>query len=158
MCHAEAQGTPSSSIETESVSLSWLAYIEKGFEEEQKEGFPDATVVAHYGIIRDLLLAPDDDNGAVPRAIGSFHNNYNTGFFGEDFGLRKPPEYAAGDVLNSITLIIFEIVEYVPFTDIRHDRLANVLIGLKSSAAQVFQPDVRVVHSDSKVLPPLLTV
>ncbi|KAJ4320910.1 hypothetical protein N0V84_005614 [Fusarium piperis] len=106
---------------------------------EENEQFDSGAI--YFEIIRDLLLTPDNDKTAVPRAIKRFNEHYIAGFAGEDFGRRQPPEYAAGDILNEISIAVFETVGKVAFTDIKHDRLANFLIGLKRDAAVEFNKD-----------------
>ncbi|UPK95267.1 hypothetical protein LCI18_006202 [Fusarium solani-melongenae] len=110
----------------------WLIHVE-GRIAEENEQFDSGAI--YFEIIRDLLLAPDSDDTAVPKAIKQFNEHYVAGFAGEDFGRRQPPEYAAGNILNEISIAVFETVGKVSFTDIRHDRLANFLIGIKREAA-----------------------
>ncbi|CAM1504653.1 Fc.00g022440.m01.CDS01 [Cosmosporella sp. VM-42] len=117
----------------------WSKSLVKRIKEEREADFSDAT---HHEIVRDMLLAPDDDDSAVPRQSTVSQKNYIAGFASEDFGMRKHPEYTAGDVLNSILLVVFETGDYVPFRDMGHDRLTNLHIGIKQSAAQKFNPDV----------------
>ncbi|RSL94797.1 hypothetical protein CDV31_014161 [Fusarium ambrosium] len=116
----------------------WLSYVEDRITEENEQ-FDSGAI--YFEIVRDLLLAPDDDDTAVSKAIKRFNENYVAGFAGEDFGRRQPPEYAAGDILNEISIAVFETVGKVSFTDIRHDRLANFLIGLKRDAAGEFKKE-----------------
>lgn len=117
----------------------WLIYVEDRIAEENDQFYSGAI---YFEIIRDLLLAPNDDDTAVPRAIKRFNEHYVAGFAGEDFGRRQPPEYAAGDILNEISIAVFETVGKVSFTDIRHDRLADFLIGIKRDAADEFRKEV----------------
>ena len=117
----------------------WLIHIEGRIAEENEQ--LDSGAI-YFEIIRDLLLAPDSDDTAVTKAIKRFNEHYVAGFAGEDFGRRQPPEYDAGDILNEISMAVFETVGKVPFTDIRHDRLANFLIGIKRDAADEFGKEV----------------
>ncbi|KAM6510643.1 hypothetical protein FSOLCH5_011088 [Fusarium solani] len=113
----------------------WLIHIEDRIAEENEQSDSGAI---YFEIIRDLLLAPDDDDTAVSKAIKRFNEHYVAGFAGEDFGRRQPPEYAAGDILNEISIAVFGTVGKVSLTDIRHDRLANFLAGIKRDAADEF--------------------
>ena len=123
---------------------SWLIHVEDRIAEENEQ-FDSGAI--YFEIIRDLLLAPDSDDTAVPKAIKRFNEHYVAGFAGENFGKRQPPEYAAGDILNEISIAVFEIVGKVSFTDIRHDRLANLLIGIKRDATDEFNKEVSSLNS-----------
>lgn len=122
----------------------WLIHVEGRIAEENEQ--LDSGAI-YFEIIRDLLLAPDSDDTAVPKAIKRFNEHYAAGFTEEDFGRRQPPEYAAGDILNEISIAVFETVGKVSFTDIRHDRLANFLIGIKRDAAVEFNKEVSSLNS-----------
>ncbi|KAK7424192.1 hypothetical protein QQZ08_008680 [Neonectria magnoliae] len=124
-------------IELSSTEPPWLAYIKKRIDEDESQYLD----TAHYRIVRDMLLAPDGDDSAVPKAVTNFMNNYTADFATYPIEARKAPEYSAGEELNSITVIVFEVVNYVSFTDINHDRLANLLIGIKTSAASEFNTE-----------------
>ncbi|KAI8712436.1 NACHT domain-containing protein [Fusarium sp. LHS14.1] len=115
-------------------------YGRRALECAAQNGFKEIKelLLRYKRIVRDILLAPDNDDAAVPKAIKRFNEQYVADFAGEDFGRRQPPEYAAGDILNEISIAVFETVGKVSFTDIRHDRLANFLIGLKRDAADKF--------------------
>ncbi|KAJ4171448.1 hypothetical protein NW754_013216 [Fusarium falciforme] len=121
----------------------WLAHVEDRIA-EGNEQFDSGAM--YFEIIRDLLLAPDSDDTAIPKAMKRFHEHYVAGFAGKDFGRRQPPEYAAGDVLNEISIAVFETVGKISFTDIRHDRLANFLIGIKRDAADEFSKEAAVAE------------
>ncbi|RSL80298.1 hypothetical protein CEP51_006675 [Fusarium floridanum] len=115
-----------------------LSYVEDRIAEENEQ-FDSGAI--YFEIVRDLLLTPDDDDTAVSKAIKRFNEHYVAGFAEEDFGRRQLPEYAAGDILNEISIAVFETVTKVSFTDVRHDRLANFLIGLKRDAADEFKKE-----------------
>lgn len=117
----------------------WLVYVEHRISEENEQSDSGAI---YFEIVRDFLLAPENDETAVPSAIRRFNEHYIAGFAGEDFGRRQPPEYAAGDILNEISIAIFETAGKIDFTDFRHDRLANFLICLKRYAAVEFNKEV----------------
>ncbi|KAF5020725.1 hypothetical protein F66182_7227 [Fusarium sp. NRRL 66182] len=117
---------------------SWLVYVEERIEEEEDEIDSESP---YYDIVRHLLLSSDDDDIAVPKAIQRFYDEYVDGFSGEDFGRRQPPEYGAGDSLNSMSVIVFELMEELPFTDPKQDRLAKFLIGLAKNAAPEFDKE-----------------
>ncbi|RGP66312.1 hypothetical protein FSPOR_6690 [Fusarium sporotrichioides] len=54
---------------------------------------------------------------------------------GADSEQRESPEYGAGYKLNSIADVVFQVVRDVFYTSLEHDRLANLLIGIKKGAA-----------------------
>ncbi|RSL42673.1 hypothetical protein CEP54_015402 [Fusarium duplospermum] len=83
----------------------WLSYVEDRIAEENGQ-FDSGAI--YFEIVRDLLLAPDNDDSAVSKAIKKLNEHYVAGFAGEDFGRRQPSEYAAGDVLNEISIAVFE--------------------------------------------------
>ncbi|KAK7424333.1 hypothetical protein QQX98_000601 [Neonectria punicea] len=137
MSHADTQTTPDTGLDVPSVEPSWLKYLSKCIKDDEEQG-EDTT---HFQIVRDLLLAPDDDDSAVSKAVDRFRDDYVAGFAEEDFGGRMAPEYDAGLVLNSLAVTVFEVVNFVSFTDIKHDKLANLLIGIKATAAKDFSTD-----------------
>ncbi|KAI8653174.1 hypothetical protein NCS55_01301800 [Fusarium keratoplasticum] len=95
----------------------WLIHVEGRIAEENEQ--LDSGAI-YFEIIQDLLLASDSDDTAVTKAIKRFNEHYVAGFAGEDCGEDSRP------------------IGKVPFTDIRHDRLANFLIGIKRDAADEF--------------------
>ncbi|KPM38479.1 hypothetical protein AK830_g8083 [Neonectria ditissima] len=137
MSHADTQNTSDPGADVSSAKPSWLTYINQRIEEEE-EIWEDT---AHYQIVRDLLLAPDDDDDAVSKAAKKFRDNYVAGFAKYPVEERQAPEYLAGEEVNSISDIVFEVVPFVPFTDITHDKLANLLIEIKASAAGSFDTE-----------------
>lgn len=114
----------------------WLVHIEETIEEERDEL---ASESPYYEIVRDLLLAPEDDSNAVSQAISRFYGLYAAGAEDE---IRKPPEYSAGHKLNSIASIAFETAAEVLFTTYQHDRLVELLIGIKEEAADEYNTEV----------------
>ncbi|KAF4975628.1 hypothetical protein FZEAL_7619 [Fusarium zealandicum] len=115
----------------------WLTYLDGRIQEEKRDFDSN---VPHYEIIRELLVATDHEHDAVPRAIHKFQDLYVSGFAGEDLGMREPPEYAAGAEFGGLAEIVFNTVGEVPFLDVRHDRLADLLIGIKKASASEFSP------------------
>lgn len=115
----------------------WLVSIEQTIEEERDELFSDSKF---YELVRDLLLAPENDSHAVSQAVSSFYNLYAAG---ADERTREPPEYFAGHYLNSIACVAFEMASEVPFDTYQHDRLAELLIGIKKGAADEYDTEVR---------------
>ncbi|KAG5657476.1 hypothetical protein KAF25_006040 [Fusarium avenaceum] len=113
----------------------WFAYISTRIEEEKEEAFPQYD---YYEIVRDVLLQSDDSDKVVSQAIEKFYSHYIAGFSEEDFGGRQPPEYQAGNELNGIAVIVFEIVVEIPFTDQKQDLLSRFLIGIAKNAADTF--------------------
>ncbi|KAH6960429.1 hypothetical protein DER45DRAFT_557737 [Fusarium avenaceum] len=111
---------------------SWLVHIEQTIEEERDDLFSESPF---YEIVRDLLVAPEDDSHAVSQAVSSFYNLYTAR---AEERSRKPPEYSAGNYLNSIACVAFEMASEVPFDTYQHDRLAELLIGIKKGAADEY--------------------
>ncbi|GKU06623.1 hypothetical protein FLAG1_10827 [Fusarium langsethiae] len=107
----------------------WLNNIENSIDEELEE-FPSEP--RYYEIVRDLLLASKDSEQAVPDAVNKFYQLY---IDGADSEQREPPECGAGYKLNSIADVVFQVVRDVLYTTLEHDRLANLLIGIKKGAA-----------------------
>jgi hypothetical protein len=61
---------------------------------------------------------------------------------------KQDPGYGVLQVIGSIVPHVFALAEYIPFDDVRHKRLADLLLGLKEQAVQEFNPDVsQPVHS-----------
>jgi hypothetical protein len=122
-----------------SDSPTWLKYIEQMIEEEEDEIDSEAI---YYEIVRDMLISEEDPDKAVSEAIQKFYDHYVAGFSGEDFGGREPPEYDAGGYLNSIAVIVFELVAKIPFTDPTQDMLSKFLIGIAKNGADMFDEKV----------------
>jgi hypothetical protein len=124
----------------------WLTYINTRIEEEKEEAFPQ---VHYYKIIRDMLLQVDDSDKAISQAIEKFYSHYIDRLSEEDFGGRQPPEYQGGSKLNGITVIIFETVAEIPFTDPKQDVLSRFLIGIAKNAADEFDEKVCLLKAPS---------
>ncbi|KAF5007925.1 hypothetical protein FDECE_5841 [Fusarium decemcellulare] len=144
----DAEKLTASSQES-SAQPAWLLLVDSRIEEED-DGLDFISNAVFFRIIRDLLLAPDDDSAAVSQAIKKFEDNYLSSLTGEDLGGQAAPEYGAGDELNAISLAVLETVVEVPFTDTKHDQLAELLVGIKNSAAEEFDTsNPRFVYFDS---------
>ncbi|KAM0296152.1 hypothetical protein ACHAPM_010408 [Fusarium culmorum] len=113
----------------------WLTNIENNIKEELEE-FPSEP--RYYEIVRDLLLAPKDNEQAVPHAVDRFYQLYADGAETEQ---REPPEYGAAYKLNSIADVVFEAVRDVFYTTLEHDRLAKLLIGIKKGAVAEYDTE-----------------
>jgi hypothetical protein len=111
--------------------------------EEKEDDFGDP---APREIIRDLLLAPEENDLAIDRAVQRFTSDYLAGFAredeDEDMPKRQPPEYNAGLDLNEIAHVVFDIMDSVSFENPEHDRLASFFIALKQKAAPEFDRSV----------------
>ncbi|KAF5001632.1 hypothetical protein FGRMN_938 [Fusarium graminum] len=114
---------------------SWLVHIEEKIEEEREEFRSESP---YYEIVRDLLLAPEEDKNAVSQAIHKFYGLCTTEAEDE---IRGPPEYSAGHKLNTIASIAFETADEVFCTSYQHDRLAELLIGIKREAADEYDTE-----------------
>ncbi|KAM0342118.1 hypothetical protein ACHAPU_009732 [Fusarium lateritium] len=113
----------------------WITYLNTRIEEEREEAFPE---IVYYQIIRDMLLQSEDSDKAVSQAIERFYEHYVAGFSRESFGGRVFPEYEAGAELNSISVIVFETIAEIPYTDPKQEILSNFLLGIAKNAADEF--------------------
>ncbi|EKJ72935.1 hypothetical protein FPSE_06981 [Fusarium pseudograminearum CS3096] len=121
----------------------WLINIENSIKEELEE-FPSEPRC--YEIVRDLLLAPKDNEQAVPDAVDRF---YQLCADGAETEQREPPEFGAAFKLNSIAGVVFEVVRDVFYTTLEHDRLTELLIGIKKGAAAEYDAEnPRFVYHD----------
>jgi hypothetical protein len=130
-------------------SSKWLTHISTRIEEEKEEAFPQDH---HYEIVRDMLLQSDYSDKAVSQAIEKFYTHYIAGFSEGDFGGRQPPEYQAGNELNGIAVIVFEIVVEISFTDPKQDVLSRFLIGIAKNAADTFDEIVCFLKASSPIV------
>ncbi|KAF4498902.1 hypothetical protein FAGAP_4915 [Fusarium agapanthi] len=127
--------------EPSSNRASWLVYFEERIEEESDELLSEAP---YYEIVRDLLLAPDDDDKSVGEAIAKFYDLYAAQVRNKK---KAPPEYGAGHTLNSISIVAFEAVVKVWYASPEHQRLAAFLIGIKKGAVDEFnEENLRFVY------------
>lgn len=140
MSHTDSQPPPPAEAAAAPSSPPWLDYLEQSIKEEKEEHFGDA---APFEIVRDLMLAPAEDGDAIAKAVQRFQESYVCSFLAHERRKEQGPEYGAGAYLNSLAMTIFETVDYLCFTDPKHDRLANFLIAIKASAARECDPDVR---------------
>lgn len=124
----------------------WLVHIEETIEEERDDLFSHSPF---YEIVRDLLLAPEDDSHAVSQAVSRFYDLYAAG---ANERTREPPEYFAGHYLNSIACVAFETASEVPFDTYQHDRLVEFLIGIKKGAADEYDTEVSCPRCSLKPL------
>ncbi|KAF4447895.1 hypothetical protein F53441_8645 [Fusarium austroafricanum] len=121
----------------------WLVRVGSRIEEEEDEICPETP---YYEIVRDLLLAPEDDDSAVAKAVTQFYDLYVSEAGKEK---REPPEYGAGYSLDSIASIAFELTYEVWYTSAEHERLAKFLIAIKSGAADKYdEEDPQFVYFD----------
>ncbi|KAF4969881.1 hypothetical protein FSARC_2976 [Fusarium sarcochroum] len=114
----------------------WLTFLETRMEEERDEL---ASETLYYEIVRDMLLAESDPDKAIAQAIQRFYDNYATEYPKEfNTYMQEPPEYGAGYILNSISVIVFDTIAKMPFTDPKQDVLSGFLIGITKGAAKEF--------------------
>lgn len=99
-----------------------------------------------------MLLKSDGSDKAVSQAIEKFYSHYITGFSEKDFSGRQPPEYHAGNELNGIAVIVFEIVVEIPFMDPKQDVLSRFLIGIAENAADTFDEKVCFLKASSLIV------
>jgi hypothetical protein len=96
--------------------------------------------------VRDLLLAPDEEGDATAKAIHALQTYYRAEFCPPDnLSWQHDPSRGADGTLSVIGTVIphvFQVVQFVPFNDVRHKRLADLIIGLKKAAPLEFNPEV----------------
>lgn len=135
MAAANPQTVSTGETATSSSNPAWLDFIENIITEEKDDYFGDSVP---FEIIRDLLVAPDEDDSAITTAVESVQKDYVAGFSGKGAENKKSPEYDAGIYLNEISRGVFGCVCRMLYTDTKHEKLAAFLIALKNSAAQEF--------------------
>ncbi|KAF4956019.1 hypothetical protein FGADI_4192 [Fusarium gaditjirri] len=112
---------------------SWLEFLNENIE-ERDELFSESPF---YEIVRDLLVAAEDDETAVSRAVSKFYDLYKA-----DVGkFNKSEGHGAGEYLNSIAVIGFEVAPKLWYTNWRHERIAEFLIAIKSGGAEKFDEE-----------------
>lgn len=135
MAVADAQTLPVNQRATAADSPAWLYWLEEQIKEEKYDYFGEPTFLE---IVRDLLLAVDEDDSAITKAVDRFKKGYVAGFTGKDAEKRKAPEYDAGLYVHEVSYAVFGAASEIPFTDPKHDKLATFLITLRNSAATEF--------------------
>ncbi|KAF5604877.1 hypothetical protein FPCIR_730 [Fusarium pseudocircinatum] len=113
---------------------SWLEFLNESIEEEGDDFDSEAP---SYEIVRDLLVAPEDDDTAVSRAVTRFYDLYKA----EAHELGKLEDHGAGGFLNSIAAIAFEVAPKLWYTNWRHQRIAEFLIAIKNGAAEEYSEE-----------------
>jgi hypothetical protein len=112
---------------------------------DQEEREPDADDVGRETVVfvRDLLLAPEADESATSRIIAAMRAYHKENYcHPDDPWLKIGPSFGTGQVVGSVIWHIFGVVEYVPYDDFRHRRLADLLIELKRQAPKEINPEV----------------
>lgn len=96
-----------------------------------------------FVFLRNLLLAPDDDEHATADAIRGLQAYYREYYCPPDeIHWKEDPSDGDGQVIGATVANVFDVVEQVPLTDGQLKRLADLIIGLKREAAQKFDPGV----------------
>ncbi|EMT61140.1 hypothetical protein NOF04DRAFT_9269 [Fusarium oxysporum II5] len=113
---------------------SWLKFLDERIEEERDGLFSESP---SYEIVRDLLVASEDDDTAVSQAVTKFYDLYKA----EAGRQSKMPDHGAGYYLNTISLIAFEVAPKVWYASWRHDRITEFLIAIKDGAAKEFDEE-----------------
>ncbi|KAF5598126.1 hypothetical protein FPANT_3890 [Fusarium pseudoanthophilum] len=113
---------------------SWLEFLNERIEEEGDDFESEAP---SYEIVRDLLVAPEDDDTAVSRAVTRFYDLYKA----EANELEELEGHGAGEYLNSIGVIAFEVAPKLWYTSWRHQRIAKFLIAIKNGAAEAYNEE-----------------
>lgn len=119
----------------------WLTYFDAVYPaKDDRDEVLDETLA----FLRALLLAPDGAEDATADSIRAVQAYYRERFYprNEVYWRQKSPDHGAHTVIGSIVSHVFNLMDYVPFNDIRHKRLADLVIGLRREAVQTFDPKV----------------
>jgi hypothetical protein len=120
---------------------SWLTRIDEMAAEIVDMTFPIETDT--LAIIKKMLLAPGDDSAAVDAAVRDIRAYYSTRLFPPDDPFyRNQPDHGVKDVVGAVVDHVFELASAISWQDPAHQRLADLLVGLKKSAATGFDPEV----------------
>ncbi|KAK4240426.1 hypothetical protein C8A03DRAFT_31453 [Achaetomium macrosporum] len=124
MAAPNAQATPS-----------WLAHIDEMASEIVPMTVP--VELDTLAIIKKMLLAPADDNGAVDRAVQEVRAYYRTKASSSEAsgGVRDYPAKLVMSVIGAVVDHVFELSKVVDRREPAHQRLADLLIRLKQSGA-----------------------
>lgn len=123
------------------LAAPWLARID----ELASEIVPMTIPVENdtLGMIKNMLLAPADDTEAVDRTVQEIRAYYATKFFPPDDDFyRNLPDHALRNILGPVVDHVFDLVGAVSRAEIGHKRLADLLVGLKKTAAAEFDHEV----------------
>ncbi|RBQ76607.1 hypothetical protein FVER14953_00268 [Fusarium verticillioides] len=113
---------------------SWLEYLNERIQEERDELFSESP---SYKTVRDLLVASEDDDTAISRAVTKFYDLYKA----EAGKGAKWGDHGAGEYLNTISMIAFEVAPKLWYTSWRHQRIAEFLIAIKDGAAEKYSEE-----------------
>jgi hypothetical protein len=131
----------------------WLHCLE----EVQKSDLFDEDELKLLVFVRDLLLAPDEDENVTTRTLNAIQEYYRaTFFFPDEPSWKKDPGYGSAIVVSALVNLVFQVARSVPYNDVRLKRLADLLIGLKKSLsidAEHYNPeDPRIIWKDEHLL------
>ncbi|SCV33274.1 uncharacterized protein FFB14_04424 [Fusarium fujikuroi] len=129
MNHSEA-----TQVDQSSEVPSWLEFLNERIEEERDELFSESP---SYEIIRNLLVASEDDNTAVSQAVTKFYDLYEA----EADKRVKWEDHGAGEYLNTIAIIAFDVAPKLWYKSWRHQRIAQFLIAIKNGAAEEYHEE-----------------
>ncbi|KAK4035035.1 hypothetical protein C8A01DRAFT_18241 [Parachaetomium inaequale] len=115
----------------------WLVHID----EQVSKVYMDTAETDMLLVIRDMLLAPDGDENATPNAIQEVQAYYRDNYCpADDPSWKQNPADGIYDVLASLLLQVFDVAGFMSFKfdNIRHKRLADLVIGLERQAQREF--------------------
>lgn len=127
--------TEPTQVEQSSEVSSWLEFLNERIEEERDELFSESP---SYEIVRDLLVASEDDDTAISQAVTKFYDLYRA----EADKRVKWEDHGAGEYLNTIAIIVFDVAPNLWYTSWRHQRIAEFLIAIKNGAAAKYHEEV----------------
>ncbi|CVK84829.1 uncharacterized protein FMAN_01756 [Fusarium mangiferae] len=126
--------TEPTQVEQSSEVSSWLEFLNERIEEERDELFSESP---SYEIVRDLLVASEDDDTAISQAVTKFYDLYRA----EADKRVKWEDHGAGEYLNTIAIIAFDVAPKLWYTSWRHQRIAEFLIAIKNGAAAKYHEE-----------------
>ncbi|KAF7559343.1 hypothetical protein G7046_g4818 [Stylonectria norvegica] len=88
--------------------------------------------------IRGLLVASDDDEAAVGNTVEAIRKYYSSNYLIDENAWSRQKDHGVGGIIHCISTFTFELASQVPLSDIRHQRLADLLTQLKKSAPRDF--------------------
>jgi len=123
------------------VVLPWITYLEERLADKTLEAEEKHII----GLLQTMLLAAEvleNDVDPVADAIQGIGAYYTTQY-NEPYTLWKlQPDNGVELMIDMISTYAFELSINIPFENIRHKRLADMLIHLKTTAPLFFNPEV----------------
>ncbi|KAL2199465.1 hypothetical protein P885DRAFT_30904 [Corynascus similis CBS 632.67] len=133
------------------VTPSWLARLDEMAAEIVPTTVPIETDT--LDIIKSMLLAQGDEEGAVNKAAQDIRSYYTARLFPpNDPFYKNLPDHGVAHVVGAVIDHVFELASAISWKDPAHNRLADLLVALKKSAATEFDPEVCPFTSQRRIL------